>query len=263
MSETPPAAADEPILRVENLRCAYGERVILEDVSFEVRRGEVVVILGGSGSGKSTLLKNVIGLQQPAAGRVFIEGVDFHATSGDERRRLLERFGVTYQQNALFGSMTLLENVRLPLEEFTDLPQEARDLVASLKLRLVGLAGFDGYLPAEISGGMRKRAAIARALALDPPLLFLDEPSAGLDPISAVELDQLILSLVRALGTTFVIVSHELQSIYTIADRVVMLNRRRVVAEGAPERLRDESADPWVRAFFRREVPTEPAAARP
>jgi phospholipid/cholesterol/gamma-HCH transport system ATP-binding protein len=158
--------------------------------------------------------------------------------------------------------MTLLENVRLPLEEFTDQPPEARDLVASLKLRLVGLDGFESYLPAELSGGMRKRAAIARALALDPPLLFLDEPSAGLDPISAVELDSLILELVRALGTTFVIVSHELQSIYTIADRVVMLRNRRVVAQGEPKRLRDESTDPWVRAFFRREVPPESVEAR-
>lgn len=255
--------ATEPILRVENLRCAYGSRVILDDVSFEVQRGEVVVILGGSGSGKSTLLKNIIGLVRPAAGRVWIEGVDFTAAEGEARRRLLQRFGVTYQQNALFGSMTLLENVRLPLEEFTDLPDEARDLVASLKLRLVGLGGFEGYLPSAVSGGMRKRAAIARALALDPTLLFLDEPSAGLDPISAVELDLLVLGLVKTLGATFVIVTHELQSIYAIADRVVMLNHQRVVAQGTPEALRDQSDDPWVRAFFRREVPPASIEARP
>jgi len=252
---------EAPILRVESLRCVWGERTILEDVSFDVARGEVVVILGGSGSGKSTLLKNVIGLVRPAGGRVLIQGEDFTAAEGDARRRMLRRFGVTYQQNALFGSMTLLENVLLPLEEFTDLPAEARELVARLKLRLVGLEGFEGYLPAAISGGMRKRAAIARALALDPPLLFLDEPSAGLDPISAVGLDQLVLDLVRSLGTTFVIVTHELASIYTIADRVVMLNRGRMVAEGPPAALRDESPDPWVRAFFRRELPPEDAAA--
>ena len=249
--------AGEVVIRVEHLTAKYGERVIFDDVSFDVRRGEVFVILGGSGCGKSTMLKHMIGLYRPAAGHVFLDGEDVSAAEGEARRKILRRIGVMYQSGALFGSMTLLENVLLPLEEFTDLPADARDLVARTKLRLVQLDGFEDFFPAEISGGMKKRAAIARAMALDPHLLFLDEPSAGLDPITSAELDSTILRLSRTLGVTFVVVTHELQSIFAIAERVIMLDKRKrgIIASATPAELRDHSPDPLVRSFFRREVP--------
>jgi phospholipid/cholesterol/gamma-HCH transport system ATP-binding protein len=253
--------AAEPIIVVDDLAVGYDDRAILEHVSFTVARGEVFVILGGSGSGKSTLLKHMIGLYPPLAGRVLIDGRDLTTAEGDARRDILKGIGVMYQSGALFGSMTLAENVRLPIEEYTSLPAAAIDLVARMKLELVGLDQFTGHLPAEISGGMQKRAAIARAMALDPPILFLDEPSAGLDPITSAELDALILRLRRALGMTFVIVTHELPSIYAVADRVIMLDKRTrgVTAEGDPRTLRDTSDDPWVRQFFRREAEAQPA----
>ncbi len=254
-------AAREPIIKVRNLTVGYGDVVLLEHVNFDVRRGEVFVILGGSGSGKSTLLKHMIGLLEPNAGSVVIDGDDIITASGDRRRAVLRKIGVMYQSGALFGSMTLAENVRLPLEEYTDLTSDEIELIARMKLSLVGLGMFTGHLPAEISGGMQKRAAIARAMALDPMILFLDEPSAGLDPITSAELDALITRLARSLGVTFVIVTHELPSIFAIADRVIMLDRRRkgIVAEGDPRKLRDTSEDPWVRQFFNREA--EPVAA--
>jgi phospholipid/cholesterol/gamma-HCH transport system ATP-binding protein len=245
----------EPIIRVEDLTAKYGGRTVFDRVSFEVKGGEVFVILGGSGCGKTTMLKHMIGLFHPFSGRIWIDGDDIVQATGDARRRVLRKLGVMYQSGALFGSMTLLENVRLAMEEFTDLPQDAMDRIAASKLKMVQLEGFESYVPAEISGGMKKRAAIARAMALDPSILFLDEPSAGLDPITSAELDETILMLSRTLGITFVVVTHELASIFRIADRVIFLDKESagIIASGPPAELRDHSDVPLVRRFFRRE----------
>ena len=244
------------VIEVKHLTVGYGEREILHDISFQVRRGEVFVIIGGSGSGKSTLLKHIIGLFPPRDGEVWIEGENILTARGEAQERLLRRFGVVYQNGALFGSMTVAENVRLPLAEFTDLPEVARQHVVLGKLKVVGLAAAADFMPAELSGGMQKRAAIARAMALDPGILFLDEPSAGLDPVTSAGLDRLIQELSQYFGITFVIVTHELQSIHAIADRVIMLDEqtRGIIAEGSPAALRDQTTNPAVRRFFHREA---------
>ena len=248
--------AEDPVIRAEGLSVRFGTKTIFKDVSFEVRRGEIFVILGGSGCGKSTLLKALIGLVPLAAGHAWLLGEELAREDDNERRALLRRIGVMWQSGALFGSMTLAENVELPLEEHTDMPRPAREALARSKLGLVGLGDAAARLPAEISGGMAKRAGIARAMALDPPLLFLDEPGAGLDPITSAGLDKLIKDIARDTGTTFVVVTHELQSILAIGDRCIMLDKdaQGMIAEGDPRQLKAESTQPTVRAFFRREA---------
>ncbi len=243
-----------PAIEVRDLMMAYGGRVVMQGLDFQVRRGEIFVIMGGSGSGKSTLLKHLIGLKKPAQGTILFDGNDFGAADGPARRAMLRRMGVLYQNGALWSGLTLAENVALPLEEYTELAPAAIAEVVSLKLALVGLRGFESYYPVEISGGMRKRAALARAVALDPEVLFFDEPSSGLDPITASRLDDLILQLRSSFGTTIVVVSHDLDSIFKIADRALFLDikQKTMTALGDPADLRDHPPSDEVHRFLTR-----------
>jgi phospholipid/cholesterol/gamma-HCH transport system ATP-binding protein len=244
----------EPHIIVKDLTMAYGDFVVMQDLNFAVNRGDIFIVMGGSGCGKSTLMTILIGLKSPAKGHVFYGDVDFWGSDPDTRDRIIRNAGVMYQSGALWSSMTLAENVGLPLEEYTDLGAgEIRDVV-EFKLALVGLAGFEEFYPSEISGGMQKRAGIARAMALDPEVLFFDEPSAGLDPVSARRLDDLILQLSESLGTTMVVVTHELASIFAIGNNSVFLDasKRTMTATGDPKKLLAETQDPTLRLFLTR-----------
>ena len=253
-------AANEIKIEIRSLTMAYGSYVVMRDINAKVKRGSVFIIMGNSGSGKSTLLRHMLGLQRPAQGDVLYDGASFWGM-GDEARALqLRKYGVLFQSGALWSSMTLAENVALPLIEFTDWPASDREDIARLKLALVGLSGFEDYYPSEISGGMRKRAGLARAMALDPEILFFDEPSAGLDPISSRNLDRLILELRDSLGATIVVVTHELASIFAIADDSIFLdaNSRTMRAQGNPKDLLKHSDDAILKAFLTRgEYPAE------
>ncbi|MCL7421892.1 MAG: ATP-binding cassette domain-containing protein [Methylobacter sp.] len=243
-----------PHITVTDLTMAYGDFVIQRDLTFTIDHGDIFIIMGGSGCGKSTLLKHLIGLQRPATGAVFYDRQDFWHASDEERVRIMRRIGVLYQSGALFSSLTLAENIALPLGEFTDMGSREIADIASYKLALVGLAGFEDYYPSEISGGMQKRAGLARAMALDPEILFFDEPSAGLDPVSARLLDDLIISLRDTLGTTIVVVTHELASIFAIGSNSVFLDpeTKTMLATGAPRKLLAESGDPRIIQFLTR-----------
>jgi phospholipid/cholesterol/gamma-HCH transport system ATP-binding protein len=242
------------VIQVKDLVAGYGDEVILDRISFDIYEGEIFVVLGGSGSGKSTLLKHLIGLVRPRSGQVLIDGEDIANCDEKTFQKTLRKIGVLYQSAALFGSMTLAENVALPVLEYTDLPGKSVDNLVKMKLNLVQLGGFENHLPSEISGGMKKRAGLARAMALNPKILFFDEPSAGLDPVTSAELDKLILNLNQNLKTTMVIVTHELQSIFAVAHRVIMVHKsnRGIIATGDPRYLRDHSRNRFVKQFFNR-----------
>ncbi len=252
MSEN--TANKEPHIIVNDLTMAYGTFVVQRDLTFTVNRGDIFIIMGGSGCGKSTLMRHMIGLKAPAKGTVNYDGLSFWDEEPAERELLMRQFGILYQSGALFSSMTLAENIALPLEEYTDLKAVEIRKLASLKLALVGLTGFDDYYPSEISGGMQKRAGLARAMALDPDILFFDEPSAGLDPISSRLLDDLILELRESLGATVVVVTHELASIFAIGNNSVFLDpdKKTMIAQGDPKKLLAESKDPTVHRFLTR-----------
>jgi phospholipid/cholesterol/gamma-HCH transport system ATP-binding protein len=252
MEETSnPVLQGEAMISLRNLRVSYGEREILHGINLDVMRGETMVILGGSGSGKSTLLRTLVGLEKPSSGEIWLRGKNIAAISDDEMDEIRKKIGMSFQGGALFGSMSVGENVALPLREHTKLEDSTIEIIVRLKLDQVGLAGFENYMPSQLSGGMKKRAAVARALAMDPEILFFDEPSAGLDPIIAAGVDELILDLKKAFHMTVVVVTHELASAFLIADRMVLIDKGFVVALGTPEEMR-KSTHSRVRQFFDR-----------
>ena len=243
--------SERPVISVVNLRVSYGEREILHGISFDVQRAETVVILGGSGSGKSTLLRTLVGLERPSGGEAWIKGVNIAQASDDELDEIRKKMGVSFQGGALFGSMTVGENVALPLREHTRLEESTIEIMVRIKLEQVGLASFEDFMPSQLSGGMKKRAAVARALAMDPEILFFDEPSAGLDPIIAAGIDELILSLKKAYAISMVVVTHELASAFLIADRMLLIDRGDIIAIGTSQELA-ASANARVRQFLDR-----------
>jgi phospholipid/cholesterol/gamma-HCH transport system ATP-binding protein len=247
----PQVTSAKPVISLRDLRVSYGEREILHGISFDVQPGETLVILGGSGSGKSTLLRTLVGLEKPSAGEIWIKGRDIAKTSTAEMDTIRKKIGMSFQGGALFGSMTVGENVALPLREHTRLEDSTIEIMLRLKLQQVGLEGFEYYMPAQLSGGMKKRAAVARALAMDPEILFFDEPSAGLDPIIAAGIDQLILELKRAFRMTIIVVTHELASAFLIADRMLLIDKGNIIALGTVEEMRG-STQPRVRQFLDR-----------
>jgi phospholipid/cholesterol/gamma-HCH transport system ATP-binding protein len=262
MSGEPEEQVNTPHIRVVDLTMAYGDFVIQQDLNFTINRGEIFIIMGGSGCGKTTLLRHLIGLKRPIKGKVYYENTSFWDVNEEERNRIMRRCGILYQGSALWSSMTLAENVALPLEEYTDLSPGDISEIVSLKLAMVGLAGYEEFYPAELSGGMQKRAGLARAMALDPEILFFDEPSSGLDPVSARRLDDLILELRAGLGTTVVVVTHELASIFAIGKNSIFLDTdaRTIIAQGDPHRILAETKEPKVMEFLTRGEAVAPMA---
>lgn len=246
----------DKVIQVQNLVAQYGDDLILDNISFDVAKGEIVVILGTSGSGKSTLLKHLIGLLQPYAGSIHINGMDIASADPDAQHNVFRDIGVLFQGSALFGSMTLAENVALPILEYASLPKDAVSRLVQMKLCQFDLLEYQEYMPSEISGGMKKRAGLARALALNPKILFLDEPTAGLDPVRSAEIDELVLRINASANTTMIIVTHELDSIFNIANRIIMIDKDKkgIIADGDPRYLKDHSPDPVVRQFFNRKL---------
>jgi len=244
------------VISVKNLIARYVDDLILDDISFDVYEGEIFVILGGSGCGKTTLLRHMIGLNIPFSGKVLIDGTDITSCSDKEYQKALRKIGVLFQGSALIGSMSIADNIALPITKYSNLSQRVIDTLVRMKLCLVDLDGYADYMPSELSEGMKKRAGLARALVLNPKILFLDEPSAGLDPVTAAEIDELILHINRSIGTTMIIITHQLDSIYKVAQRLIMLDKRKkgIIAEGDPEFLRNNTKDPFVKQFFNRQA---------